>query len=90
MIRLCLWDVRTSSCRTFEMFSTALEWVAKKHLPIPYLIQGKGKTRKRKNGKGKAEKRVKGRKAGKRVKGGKAEKRVKSGKRIKGGKARKG
>ena len=27
-----------SSCRTFEMFSTALEWVAKKHLPIPHLI----------------------------------------------------
>ena len=28
----------SSSCRTFEMFSTALEWVAKKHLPIPHLI----------------------------------------------------
>ena len=27
-----------SSCRTFEMFSTALEWVAKKHFPIPHLI----------------------------------------------------
>jgi hypothetical protein len=27
-----------SSCRTFEMFSTALEWVAKKHLTIPHLI----------------------------------------------------
>ena len=27
-----------SSCRTFEMFSTALEWVAKKHLMITHLI----------------------------------------------------
>ena len=27
-----------SSCRTFEMFSTAIEWVAKKHLSIPHLI----------------------------------------------------
>ena len=27
-----------SSCRTFEMFSTAIEWVAKKHLQIPHLI----------------------------------------------------
>ena len=27
-----------SSCRTFEMISTAFEWVAKKHLPIPHLI----------------------------------------------------
>lgn len=27
-----------SSCRTFEMFSTALEWVAKKHLKISNLI----------------------------------------------------
>ena len=27
-----------SSCRTFEMFSMALEWIAKKHLPIPHLI----------------------------------------------------
>ena len=27
-----------SSCRTFEMFSTAIEWVAKKHLLMPYLI----------------------------------------------------
>ena len=43
---------------------------------------GKGKTRKRKNGNGKAEKRVKGGKAEKRVKGGKAEKRVKGGKAV--------
>lgn len=28
----------SSSCRTFEMFSTALEWVAKTHLAIPHLI----------------------------------------------------
>ena len=34
-------------------------------------MQGKGKTRKRENGNGKAEKRVKGGKAEKRVKGGK-------------------
>ena len=27
-----------SSCCTFEMFSTAIEWVAKKHLSIPHLI----------------------------------------------------
>ena len=27
-----------SSCRTFEMFSTAIEWVAKKHLSMPHLI----------------------------------------------------
>ena len=27
-----------SSCPTFEIFSTALEWVAKKHLSVPYLI----------------------------------------------------
>jgi hypothetical protein len=27
-----------SFCRTFEMFSTALEWVAKKHFMIPHLI----------------------------------------------------
>ena len=27
-----------SSCRTFEMFSTAIEWVTKKHLMIPHLI----------------------------------------------------
>ena len=59
-------------------------------LQLGYLqgrIAGKGKTRKRKNGK--AEKRVKGGKAEKRVKGGKAEKRVKGGKaekRVKGGK----
>ena len=39
--------------------------------------RGKGKTRKRKNGNGKAEKRVKGGKAEKRVKDGKAEKRKK-------------
>ena len=44
---------------------------------------GKGKTRKRKNGNGKAEKRVKGGKAEKRLKGGKAEKRVKGGKKGK-------
>ena len=47
------------------------------------LKQGKGKTRKRKNGDGKAEKRVKCGKAEKRVKGGKAEKRVKGGKKGK-------
>ena len=28
----------SSSCRTFEMFSTALEWVAHHHLNIPHLI----------------------------------------------------
>ena len=27
-----------SSCRTFEMFSSAIEWVAKKHLSMPHLI----------------------------------------------------
>ena len=27
-----------SSCRTFEIFSTAIEWVAKKHLSMPHLI----------------------------------------------------
>ena len=27
-----------SSCHTFEMFSAAIEWVAKKHLSIPHLI----------------------------------------------------
>ena len=27
-----------SSCRTFEMFSSALEWVAKKHLHIEHLV----------------------------------------------------
>ena len=27
-----------SSCRTFEMFSTAIKWVAKKHLSMPHLI----------------------------------------------------
>ena len=43
-------------------------------------LTGKSKTRKRKNGNGIAEKRVKGKKAEKRVKGGKAEKRVKGGK----------
>ena len=27
-----------ASCRTFEMFSSALEWVAKKHLHIEHLV----------------------------------------------------
>ena len=27
-----------SSCRTFEIFSTAIKWVAKKHLSMPHLI----------------------------------------------------
>ncbi len=27
-----------SSCRTFEMFSTAIEWVAKTQLSMPHLI----------------------------------------------------
>ena len=27
-----------SSCRTFEIFSTAIEWVGKKHLSMPHLI----------------------------------------------------
>ena len=27
-----------SSCRTFEMFSTAIEWVAKTHLSMPHLL----------------------------------------------------
>ena len=34
MIGLCQWDVR----RTFEMFSTAIEWVAKTHLSMPHLL----------------------------------------------------
>ena len=28
----------SSSCRTFEMFSTALEWIAQKKLHIPYIL----------------------------------------------------
>ena len=28
----------SSSCRTFEIFSSALEWVAHNHLNIPHLI----------------------------------------------------
>ncbi len=28
----------SSSCRTFEIFSSALEWVARNHLNIPHLI----------------------------------------------------
>ena len=35
MTGLCQW---ASSCRTFEMFSTAIEWVAKTHLSMPYLL----------------------------------------------------
>ena len=28
----------SSSCKTFEMFSTALEWIAQNKLHIPYIL----------------------------------------------------
>ena len=79
MIVLCPWDVRHPVV-LFEMFSTAIEWVAKKHLSIPHLIHILDGVRvKRGNGKTETEKRKSGKK-GKRWKSGKAEKRVKDGK----------
>ena len=80
-----------SSCRTFEMFSTALEWVAKKHLPKPNRVRvkrgnGKTETEKRKRKSGKKGKRRKSGKKGKRRKSGKKGKRREKGKRRKSGK----